>query len=61
MPKTIIRRVKSKKNNGKGRSRTKAAPDTNHRPGTISALQPWVAEGTSRRSWYRRRAAEGAK
>lgn len=62
------RRRVARKGQGKGRTRVPRADQprrvlpakaasaaTNHRPGTISAAMPWLAEGVSRRSWYRRK------
>lgn len=33
-------------------------PLEKHMKGTVEAMKPWVAEGMSRRTWYRRRNAD---
>lgn len=43
------------------RQRKRRAKRRQHRKPPISTTQPWLAEGISRRTWYRRRAQRGTK
>lgn len=58
-------RTKLRKERDRNRKRAKrraagAVPRRKYEAGSVERLKPWVAEGISRRTWYRRRARDSA-